>query len=151
MVDATRKFVFDDGTTVILPLIKYGDVFASTVEGVYGGWISDRLLSAHQNGAILQWMVAHLPHLVWRINPYDPSLPASLGMLDPARIHREVTHVVDLRARSRNLWSGYSRGHKCNINKGKAAGVQVRVAETLDDVARYYAAYEDSLARWGSR
>ena len=34
MTIETKKFVFDDGTTAILPLIKDGGVFKSNVEGV---------------------------------------------------------------------------------------------------------------------
>ena len=47
------------------------------------------------------------------------------------------------------VFQRFSRGNKSNISKARRAGLEVVLGETLEDYRAYYAAYEDSLRRWG--
>ena len=44
-----------------------------------------------------------------------------------------------------------SKSRRYKIRKGRAAGIESRLAESLDDYRAYFGAYQSSLRRWGTR
>lgn len=151
----TKKFVFDDGTSVILPLIKTKAIrglfssYISNVAGVYGGWISDGFLSGERINKIVRWINKNIKNLTWRINPFDLSLEKLLKGFK-TNMKEDFTQYLDLRDGFKSIWSNYSKGHRYNINKAEKMGVYTKVAETIEDFKEYYNIYQDSLERWGN-
>ena len=153
---ATKKFVFDDGARVILPLIKTKAIrglfssYISNVAGVYGGWISEEKLSEQKIKEMMKWINKHLKNLIWRINPFDISLEKTLKGFEITNMKKDFTQYLDLRDGFENIWKKYSKGHRYNINKAEKMGVYAEVAKTIEDFKEYYNIYQDSLKRWGN-
>jgi CelD/BcsL family acetyltransferase involved in cellulose biosynthesis len=151
MRPSPRLVRFSDGCRALLPLSVQAShlgllrLHLSSPAGTFGGWISaDALSAAHATllGALLQ---ANVGALVWRLNPYDPTLEGIA--LPPAAA--DETHVLDLRAGFEAVHRRWTKGHASAARKAAREGVTIAAARSLDEWRAYYALYEASLARWG--
>lgn len=143
----------DDGTRIVLPfsierfLRGLGRRHVSSPAGTFGGWLADASLAPAQQAALLDWVSARYPDLVWRINPYEQLL-ARPGT---GRVTPDETHVLDLRSGFDAVYRNWRKGCSSAAQQASHAGVRIRLAGDLDDWERYYLVYEDSLRRWGPR
>jgi hypothetical protein len=144
---------FSDGARAVFPFsrkrlqYRLSTQYISSAGGTYGGWISaDRLGSAHRE-LLMGHIRRHMPNLVLRVNPFDPvSKSMSFGHVTP-----DQTRALSLTADFETITKGFSKGHRAAIQSARKQGVTTRQAVTLKDWKAYYAAYEDSLRRWGTR
>jgi hypothetical protein len=145
---------FADGREAVVTLARRVDAATgrsfsvSSPAGTYGGWVSaDPLTPAHARR--LQRLLVAMPGLVWRVNPYDPSVAG----LDPDGQRDEQTMVVDLRAGFESIVRGWRRSGSMlrAVRRARRSGLETVVAGTRDDWHAYFGLYRLSLARWGAR
>jgi hypothetical protein len=153
MRPAPRLLTFSDGKTALLPITrqqKYGGFYTSylsTPAGTFGGWISTDTLHTTHAALLADYMLHRLPNMRWRVNPYnrvvqDIALPIT---------QQDVTHTLPLTSDFGTIYKRWSKGHSSAARKARREGVTISKADTLDDWRAYYAAYTDSLRRWGER
>ena len=147
----TKKIIFDDGLSAILPLaatvfLKGAlTTYQSSPAGTFGGWISSDILTQAHAKALADYMLA-LTNVLWRENPYDPFLKA----LNLTGALHEFTQAIDLTKTEVELRSASSRAHAKALAKARREGVYVTEAEGMSDWKQHFKAYEQSLARWKS-
>jgi hypothetical protein len=149
---ATKKFVLDDKTRVILPLVSRTRVgllnsYFSNIAGVYGGIISERIITKKEISEIFTFLVSRkIMHISIVGNPlFDYTLP------EPYRAKVDFTHILKLDEKKEKLCS-YSDGARNCINKAKKFGVVCRIANNnMSDWRKYYSIYQEALERWGNK
>ena len=139
----------DDGSQLLVPV---------TVDRRAGGAIA---LARYVAGRHLGWTVARYGWPVQRGGEGGGTSPQkhplgrlALGRLGPygpasGTIGPHVGGSSDKPAR--DLKAGWRGSHDSSVKKAVRAGVRIDVASGLDDWRAYFAAYEDSLRRWGAR
>jgi hypothetical protein len=148
---ATKKFVLDDGTKVVLPLIKTKVIrglfssYISNVAGVYGGWITDANLSDQQIKEIIKWINKHLKNFTWRINPFDEKLRD----FEIPGCKKDFTQYLDLRNGFEPIYKSWTEGHASAVRQAIREGIVIKEAVSLKEWKDYFAIYETSLQRWG--
>lgn len=155
----TKKFIFDDDTEVILPLIRIRNArglvhsYLSNVAGVYGGWISDTTLSMEQMHKILNWIYKHLKNFTWRVNPFDPNTNGCDLVAHYIEQGNDTTHVLHIKQFNdeTELKKNYQRGVRRRINQAIKKGLSIKKAETWKEWDRYYSIYEEALRRWAHK
>lgn len=154
--DRTVAAVTDDGTRLVLPLLKIGESargmmedLMSTYAGCYGGVIADGPVSTEEieqlYGLARTWDVSSLrvkANPLWKEVNHSTPLPEDKAIDD-------FTQIIELDGRTfEDVASDFTDGHRSAMHKGERMGVEVRGAETLDDYRAYFGAYEDCLRRW---
>jgi predicted N-acyltransferase len=88
-----------------------------------------------------------VPGLAWRVSPWD-ALAADLtsGLGEP-----EHTRALRLDEGFEALEARFSSGARWGARRARREGLEVGVASSEQEWRAYYAAYRDSLARWGER
>lgn len=151
---ATKKFVFDNGTSALVPLLKTekGLLFKkklrlkSGVLGVEGGIVANRPLSPDQENRIYTHLTDTRASVTIITNPY-----AGYTLPDYFKIENDFTLVVPLPDADQPPTVNFSRGAKSNLKQALKKGLTVRKAKTARDIDAYYAIYQDTLKRWGDR
>lgn len=151
---ATVAAECDNGTQVVFPLMCLGHAgggrlrgLASTFAGCYGGPIADGPVPPGAHLALYRAVLGDATGTMEVCgNPYAPQQPPA--GLRGSRGRRDHSLTVDLHA-DQDLWRGVKRGHRSKINRARRMGVATRAAVGLADYRRYYALYEETLARWG--
>lgn len=148
----SRYIRFSDGVEVILPLMATGTArdllksYVSSPAWTYGGWVTANSLQ-RVHGNLLLKQIQKLSSLVWRENPYDPSLSG----YDIPNAEEDFTHVLDLRKGYSEILRLWTRGHSSASRKARREGVEIKKGSSLADWQSYYEIYEDSRRRWGSK
>lgn len=147
------KFVFDDGRTAVLPLVKARSRipllhrYYSGICGVYGGAISEDILSPRDYADIVWWANKKLRRFEFRINPFDNVMKN----LKTDNYMADFTSVLDLRRGFDDLFRRWSKkSNRRYIKKAIQNGVEIVEATTIDQWKAYYDIYLDSIARWGA-
>ncbi|MHC4224240.1 MAG: GNAT family N-acetyltransferase, partial [Planctomycetota bacterium] len=139
------------GRTVLLPVSERrgcaGLVRAtlSSPAGTYGGWITAEELDAEEVAALTAFLRERFPRLTWRINPFDPSRPK------PDGAEPDSTQAIDLSPGFEKVLRSWTKGHRSAARQATKAGVQILIADSIEDWRTYYAIYQDSLDRWGDK
>lgn len=151
---STKGFVFDDGTKAVLPLLStrmglkgFFRSYRSMAPEIYGGIVTNgRLLTDDEICNIFKPLQKIGTTSVFIVgNPfYKYEVPEYYNK------ESMFTQVLDLRKGFDDIWSGYSKGHKSSTKKAEKMGVEIDLAQGLDDYKAYYIVYEDSLRRWGN-
>ena len=150
----TKKFVLDDQTKVILPLISAGSKiglfgsYFSNIAGVYGGVISERKITKKEISEIFTFLIGrNIARVLIVGNPFfDYILPEQF------RVKVDFTHILKLSEDKEKLWVNYSHGARQCINKAKKSGVVCRIANNnTDEWKKYYSIYQKALKRWGDK
>ena len=150
---ATKKFVFDDGAEIILPLIKIKKIglfnsYISNAAGTYGGWISEKDLSKKQINEIIKWMNKHLIFFTWRINPFDKKLYD----IEIPNARYDFTQYLGLKQGFDSIYKLWAKGHSSAARKARKARKEeiiVKEAKLWEEWKQYFEIYQDSLKRWG--
>lgn len=145
-----------DGTKVILPFSRerifkgLAKRYISSPAGTFGGWLSDRPLNVFQQTLLIKFVVNHYENLVWRFNPYEKILcKPGFGC-----ITLDETHVLNLSLGFEEIYRSWTKGHSSaarKARKARKAGVEISLAESMEDWENYFRVYEDSLIRWGEK
>ena len=143
---------FTDGTQVVLPVCQErhhkGLVQRNLLPagGGYGGWLSATALSA-EHAKLLCRFALGMGNVEWALNPFDPQLDVYV----PDDASLDSTQVIDLTMGIDSIVRKWSKGHKAAIQQARRAGVEVRVASSLEEWRSYFGLYQDSLRRWGDK
>lgn len=147
-----RLLTFSDGTEVLIPLSCYkvsGGLITQYISSpgwMYGGWLSAKPLSPAQIEIV--WNYLHDYNLILRQNSFDPNFN-SMGV---GLAELSSTQALDLKPNFEALykrWTKNSGPFLRNVKQARKANLTVQLAATLEDWKQYYAAYEDSIQRWG--
>jgi Acetyltransferase (GNAT) domain len=152
--DATRHAALRDGVRVVFPLVEVARrvggrlaIAHSTAFGCYGGLIADGPVDQHARDRIHRHALrSGIVELELTQNPFAP-FPASRFRAADAR--EDFTDVLSLAEGSSSVAGRFTSERRREIKKGRESGVGTRIASTLDDYRSYFAAYQDSLRRWG--
>lgn len=150
---APRVIEFSDGSNAILPLCEERARgrgprrTRSSPAGCYGGWISEEPLGKAHAERLAAYLVDEVPGLVWRVSPWDDLAVAATAGLGEA----EQTRALRLEGGFEALASGFSSGARWGARRAAREGIEIGIAIDLEEWRAYYAAYVDSLARWGDR
>lgn len=144
---------FSDATQALLPFTiqkrkKVATTYFLTAEGQFGNWISAAPLADEHVSLLVHHLNGKCKNLVWRWNPYDP-VSTDIDLKDVYELVEDENFAVDLTGGFERVLKGCYHGHRCSYQKGKRAGLSIRLAESEADWKDYYVAYEDSLRRWG--
>jgi hypothetical protein len=150
---------FSDGKKALLPfscftedgirpiLMGTRNLYISSPECTYGGWISaDQLDNNHAN-LLLNLIKKKFKNFFCRLNPYDN---VALNSVFPI-IDEGETHAINLQKGLNVIVANMSRDHKRGIKKAIQNGVSVRIASSIKDWLDYYQIYEITVKRWGNR
>lgn len=147
---ATKKFVFDDGERIILPLIRTKaikgsfNLYVSNVAGVYGGWVTDANLSNQQIKEIIKWINNHLKNLTWRINPFDKKLHDFNGLGGK----EDFTQYLNSSQGFDSIYKSWTKGHASAARKARRETVIIKQTNSIGKWKEYFDVYRDSIRRW---
>jgi hypothetical protein len=151
---ATRVYQFADGARLVMPMQESGPPGGlcrrvSVEPGVYGGPIGDCIVTDARLNSLAAYLAPRSPggcavvgnqFAAWRIAAASGFKPTPL-----------ITHILRLEGGIEGVGRQTTKGHRCNVKQAARLGVTVVPAVGPDDVAAYYAVYQDSVRRWGER
>ena len=149
---ATKVFIFDNGTQVVLPLMKSKVMkgilhyYYSMPFTLYGGIVADKKISQDKINEIFGSLLKHrLISINITSNPlYDYNLPRQYNVRD------YFTQILKLEQGFDYIWKNFSKGHKSSAKKAEKEGVSIQLASQLEDYKNYYSMYLGSVRRWGN-
>lgn len=150
---ATKAFILNDGTPVILPMMKSKAMrgifrcYYSMPLTLYGGVISHRGISQDNINEVFGWLLSNSPVGLIEItsNPlYHYELPRGYS------VKSYFTQMLDLDQGFDSIWKGFSKGHRSSARRAEKEGVSIHLASGLHDYRLYYSIYLDSVRRWGN-
>lgn len=153
---APQLVAFSDGAEALLPWSFETKArgllsrFASSTQGTYGGWLSERPLTLAHALCLVDWLTrGKRRNLVWRLNPYD-QLAFRAGVTRHLRCKHDETHALRLHGKPELVLDGFKSSYRAQIKKAlKSAQFSVGQATSLDEWRAYFEVYRDSLERWG--
>jgi hypothetical protein len=154
---AARRLVFSDGLPVVVPLAhrhlvrSLGSYYYGAPAGTTGGWLAPEPLGADRARLLLEHLVAALPALSWRLNPFEAASARLAAVVDAGGDPVEQTQVIDLSRGYAAVRAAGHKGHKSAANKARREGVTIRKGSSLADWRAYYGLYRESVSRWGEQ
>jgi len=145
---------FSDGKKVLLPFSAQKILkgifrrYVTSPAGTFGGWISSDKLDVNHARKIISFMTKILGNIIWRINPYDPSV--SQLIFDSQKDGE--TYFLNLKNGFQSIEKKWSNGKGSLIRKVRKAQrrkVIIEMAKSRDQWRKYFELYESSLMRWG--
>ncbi len=148
---APQRVEFDDGAAAILPFSEseagrgwVRTCYASPA-GTFGGWISQEPLTAAHGRALSDHLARGPADLRWVVSPYTPGITPP-----PDAREAGCTWALPIGPDFDSALRRWRPAARRALRRARERGVEVRLAQGLDDWRAYYAAYEDSLRRWGA-
>lgn len=126
---------------------RFGHSCWSLPFGTYGGPVA-----GPEGGATEQLLKAflglrHQPH-VSEVGLVDYRNEVALSDLD---VEQVSTHVLDLRPGFDAIWGAFDKSKRRQARKAEREGIEVREAESVDEVVAYYRIYEQRSEQWHQR
>ena len=153
---ATKLFIFQDETEVILPLVSsnmgfkgFFKSYQSMIPGVYGNLLSNKRLSNDKIEQIFKSLLKVNVASMFIIG--NPFAPYNMNMPDYFERKSIFTQILRLEDGFNNLWRNFTKGHKSSAKKSKRIGVTIDVAKSIEDYEEYFNIYQDSIKRWGEK
>jgi len=151
---STKAFFFDDGTKVLLPLLrsrkegffKKRQRLKSLAFGFYGGPVYVGSWSEEKSEELYSCFKSRRISLHIEGNPFF-----RYDLPDYFSKHEASTYLIRLDKSIDELWKQFSSGHRRNIKKALRMGVKVRKATSREDYEAYFNVYQDTLKRWGDK
>jgi hypothetical protein len=140
-----------DGSTVVVPgslEVQLGGrlrLRRMSAAETYGGWLAASPVGHDQAEALIAFIHRGPDSTRWLLNPF---LATELAPLAGPTTETH-TLAIDLRPGYDELRRSWSKGHRAAPAQARRAGLSARLAVTEEDWSGYYAAYLDSLRRWG--
>ncbi len=151
---STKKFVLDDHTRVILPLVNtrtrigLSAWYYSNIAEVYGGIISERKIKKKEINEIFTFLTSR--NIVGISIMGNPLFNYTLPEQFEAKV--DFTQILNLDEGKEKIWANYSRNVRQNINKAKKFGAVCRIANNnIDEWKKYYSIYQKELEKWGNK
>lgn len=149
--DATIGAILPSGVRAVLPLIETRRLgvmrkLLSTHEYCYGGVIADGPITHAERQAIL---AAACDWRTFSVRYLQSPLENEPGPAGVAPILDETTYMVSLDGTFEEVFARFNKNCRNSYRKGIKEGVQVREATGIDDYRAYFAAYRDTVSRWG--
>ena len=150
--NASKGFVFSDGTKAVLPFIQVkprgffrGESrLKSSICGGYGGIISDQILSAEQQSRIYNYITSMKASISIECNPFS-----NYALPDFFYRKRDFVHFISLEQGEDSIYKKFSRGARRSLNRADEKGVVVRRIQTEEELKSYFGVYRSTLRRWG--
>lgn len=148
--NATQMITLPSGVRAVFPAMgprdQRGRISAmSSAFGCYGGAFADGPLSPEDEMRVLRTMVRSVRTLSITENPLAPGLrPVHRFAVVP-----DFTDMLRLSDDPERVHGSFSKTRRYEIRRGRANGVETRIACSLADYRAYFAVYEESLRRWG--
>ena len=149
---SAKKFIFNGGTKVILPLVKrktrkgFYNLYYSGIAGVYGGVISSARVEEGKLDCIFKYLSRKKTSRFMIIgNPffyYDLNKFKNTGKF--------FTQILELDKDEDKLLKSYKSSARNKINKARRAGIVIKEAENINEWREYYSVYRKSIERWGN-
>lgn len=148
----TRHIRFNDGVSVILPLVYECagkgliKVYQSMPACTFGGWISKDTLTENHCRILLNHL-KKFRNLSFRENPYD-------NILQQMTIDSSVndfTYTIPIANGYHEFLKNSNYAHRKALKKGIDSGMKVIVAEDIKDWESYFQLYIKSVSRWKDR
>ncbi|MCX8045022.1 MAG: GNAT family N-acetyltransferase [Desulfobacterota bacterium] len=118
--------------------------YKSMEPGVYGGFLAEKPLTPEHVSRMAEALCS-LKHGAGRIVE-TPDMPLHLP---PPFIAKTITtHRIILGRPYAEIAAAFSRGQKSNIRQALRKGVQIRMAQTEQDIKHYYCLYQQTRQRW---
>jgi len=146
---------FSDKKDAILPLSREKVLrglltrYYSSPAGTFGGWISPDPLGHSHKTLLIKLILKEYPDLIWRTNPYANNIELDSHIAGT----EDETYALNLTVGYEKIYREWSKGQAGiarKARKAQKAGVQIVVADTLEDWQGYYKIYLNSLVRWGN-
>jgi hypothetical protein len=151
--DATFGAILPSGVRVVFPLYSQRQLgpirwLESTFAGCYGGFIADGPVSPDEAASLYRHVLTWSTHSFYVFdNPLSSSLSDLKSKLN--LVVKENAYAVSLDADFDTVFSRFSSSMRRNYRLGVKRGVQIRLAQSVDDCRAYYASYRDAVDRWG--
>jgi hypothetical protein len=147
---AAQLFELADGVPAVVPLLEYpiGRFFRgyeSTVPGVYGGPIAERLLDSDEVDSILSELVSPRISNVRIIG--NPHLDCFRAEPQSAT---DFVHMIDLRPGFDEIFRRFHENHRYSYRTAVRKGLSLHRAESLPDFREYFEVYQADRRRWGA-
>lgn len=135
-----------EGFAAVLPLQKrarpWGSLYTSPF-GTYATFLCAQEPPPHFYASALRTLSRY--HVDVQGSPFATRFPSGTG--GP----RNQTRLLPLEGLDPDAWvTSWSRNHKRLLRQAREYGYSVRLAETAEDVSRYYAVYTELVERWGA-
>ncbi|HOV89658.1 MAG TPA: GNAT family N-acetyltransferase [Syntrophorhabdaceae bacterium] len=152
---ASELVIFTDKKEALIPFSVQkrkgmSKTYYLTAEGQYGNWISIDEIQDEHASLLIKHIDQHCKNLVWRLNPYDPINPV-VRLNNLYELEEDGNHAVSLTQGFENILSNCHHGHRCSYRKGIKEGLELKLAEGIDEWKAYYCTYEDTVRRWGDK
>lgn len=151
--NASKGFVFNDGTKAVFPFIEVksrgffrGESrLKSSICGGYGGIISNGTLAEEQQQQINNFITSMRASISIECNPFAEgyTLPDSFSR------KRDFVHFIPLEKGEDSIYKNLSRGAKRSLNRADEQGVVVRRIQAQEELKSYFEVYRSTLKRWG--
>ena len=148
----TRKLVFNDGVTVIMPLVYRRllgglvKVFISMPASTFGGWVTSETLTKKHYEVLIDYNKKYADFF-WRENPYDQNIKNTL--IEESL--NDVTFSIDLTKGYEDILNRSEYSHRKAIKVAERAGIEIAKAQTLSEWNEYFGMYQSSISRWKKR
>lgn len=152
--DETFGVILRNGVRAVFPIVssrRLGPLrrLDSMPLGGYGGFIADGPVSPADTVAIYKHALAWPTCAVYLVcNPLGSPLPEGVRSLLSLE-DCEIGCTLPLGSSFEEIFSRFSRTQRQAYRRGLRKGVQIRLAETLQDYRDFYVNYLDALDRWG--
>jgi CelD/BcsL family acetyltransferase involved in cellulose biosynthesis len=149
---ATRKICFNDGATVILPMVYQRalkgmlKVYQSMPACTYGGWISNCNLTSDHHRILLNY-IKKFNDLSFRENPYDPIIRE----LEIKNSLEDFTYTIPIADGYEAFLQRTNYSHQKALRKATNAGIEIIIADNSDLWNDYFKLYLKSITRWKTR
>ena len=155
-LDASHLYEWEDGTRVVLPMVRRATAPAETASwppdwGVGGPLCPDGPPTLRQAAEVFDHLTRHPGHTVYlRPNPLTPQ-PWTQAAPAGARRNHRVTHIVDLRTEHGGWERRVHPAARRGMRKAERCGLEVTRGNSPAEIAVFYGLYRQSMTRWAAQ
>lgn len=154
--DASRLYRLDDGSAVVLPLLRHRRAPGWLANPPYGWGFGGLVGARAHDPAVIRDVLDDVSDL-WsfrlRLRP-DPLTGSLWTACSPARTHRLVrsrAHVLDLRPGADALFAAMKKETRRHIRRCESRGLDVEVGSGPELIETYQQLRRMSVVRWAER
>lgn len=145
--NCTKLFVFEDGQKVLCPLVRTNKVYGIFSQYLsvpfhnYGGFLSKNLLDKSTIQSIIKKLSWGKDNYILCFHPFVDNKEFNIV---------NFTHLLDLRNGYEYISQHiYEPACRNKIRKAEKSNIKIKIADSENDIKKYFAVYLDSLQRWG--
>lgn len=153
--DASRHYLFDDGTDVVLPLVARRGLtgiggWAASYPPAWGigGPVGPTLPVGHARSILRDLRGLRYQRVSIRPDPLDGAVWAEAAREENVLAIPRRAHVLDLSQGVDAVWAGLTQSGRRNVRLARRAGVDVKVGCGGELLEEYYRLFLTSVDRW---